>query len=142
MNQICSDNFQYQNVDYTIYTDGALIQNNGHVGWVIKTKTERDFLEGRTIINYKKTSVLEISAIVIALQELNNKNCDVLIQTDFKGVITEFNNENKINIKLKKELHKFNSWCIEKTKRDNIHRPHNLCSSLNQNHYIPNINFS
>ncbi|MBE9468399.1 MAG: ribonuclease HI [Bacteroidetes bacterium] len=95
------------NNNITIYTDGAARGNPGPGGYGIVLKTDKHRKELSQGYKLTTNNRMELLAVIVALEQLKNKNSNVTIYTDSKYVVDAVEkkwlfNWEKTNFKKKK----------------------------------------
>lgn len=137
MHCVYSDGFDYDEVDYIIECDASYseIKNRYTIAWlVLDNPIENPLFEGRTTGQSSTTVESEIEAIKESIKEVskvsNLKNLNLIIRTDYEGIIEYMKNEERDEIYkgLEEQLEKLSNWCIENKPREEISRVHDLAN--------------
>lgn len=136
---VFSDQFDYQDVKYILICDGNYYESEGRggIGWVLIDQMNREpILEGCKVINSNSTTESEYKSVEYGLKDtLKQDKKSVLIKTDFKGIVSDINENRDKDIKtnINLLLSKFDCWCIKIVNRDDTERAHYLADYVINN---------
>lgn len=134
MESLSSENFNYKNVEYIVECDASYNGEVSAAGWnVVSSSPQKEIMEGSSVLNINSTTECEIQAIIIALEELSEKNgiesVSIIVRTDYSGVIEKLQDNKNRNPQIRELQHslsRFKSWSVECVDRGKLGRSHDL----------------
>lgn len=136
MKAVFSDKFDYNKVEYVLICDGNYYEgiDEGGTGWVLIEQESREtVLEGYEKVNSNSTTESEYKSIKYGLKAVLKRNGNnILIKTDFGGIVSDIHNnrDKKMKSCIESLLSNLETWSIKTVNRSETERAHYLADHI------------